>query len=286
MLKRSIGKVVIGSLLGLIMSSASAWTISESYDKQSVGQRCGSFWADNADTKVTNERSSSGSHSCKMSINQGGKSWGGGFVLPSKLKRYDEYWMRFRLFVPNGFDYGVTSGGSHLKFVRVTTKDPSGTPSRWDWQWLKEGNAQPYAVGLERDKCTTNCWQYFGKSNGVVRGVWETWEAYIKFDSTSVDNGGQGISRLWKNGKLIGELTARPTLPFSNSEAVSAMIFSYWNGSSPATQHLYFEDLVATNNKPANRDQNGNAYIGVGNFVPSSSVTTPLTPPLPPSGLK
>ena len=102
---------------------------------------------------------------------------------------------------------------------------------------------------------------------------------YAKFDTVPADSGGQARVRTWKNGKLMGDLTNRPTMNNAGDTVESAMVFSYWNGTSPATQELYFDDLVATNVRPSAKDNAGNPYIGVGNFVA-------VAPPLPPGSIK
>lgn len=278
---QSFRVAAMGWLFLLLSSTAGAWSVNDNYDNQSDGQRCGSFWNSQQDSTVTSEKSSSGSKSCKMRITQGNKGWGGGFTF-SSLKKGDEFWMRFRIFMPTGFNYNIidTTQGDSNKFIRLTVKDTSGTSSFLDWKWENDYKADAYAVKLQRDNCTTNCWQLFGSANDKPKhGTWETYEIYAKLDNVAVDFGGQGRVRAWKNGKLIGDLTARRTINNSSDTVKSTHIFSYWNGGAPKTQHLYFDDLVATNVRPAGRDAQGNAYIGVGNFVA-------IAPPLPPASIQ
>lgn len=266
----------------LLSSAAGAWSVDDAYDNQTVGQHCGSFWNSQADSAVSNEKASSGPNSCKMRIAKGATGWGGGFVLPNTLLKGDEYWMRFRIFMPAGFDYNITdlTQGDSNKFIRLEIKDAGGTSSFLDWKWENEYKSSAYAIKLQRDNCTTNCWQYFGStSEKPTRGIWETYEIYVKLDDVAVDAGGQGRVRAWKNGRLIADATKRRTINNPNDILKSIFIFSYWNGGSPQTQHLYFDDLVATNVRPANRDSQGNAYIGVGNFVAA-------VPPLPPGSIQ
>jgi hypothetical protein len=278
---RNFSVAAVGWIFLLSSTVAGAWTVNDDYDNQSVGEGCGSFWGggSSVNSKVTNENSSSGSKSCKMQIYEGGKGWGGGFSLPAHLNKGDEFWIRFRLFVPNGFNYNVSTTSSN-KFIRLAVKDASNATSFLDWKWENEGDSRAYAVHIQRDNCSTDCWQYFGSSSErPVRGTWETYEMYVKFDTVQVDSGGQGRVRAWKNGKLIGDLTARRTMNNPDDYVGAIHIFSYWNGGSPQTQHLYFDDLVATNVKPDARDSQGNAYIGVGNFVAVAA-------PLPPSSIQ
>lgn len=279
MLKQRFLAIILGLVTFTVSGPTMAWVVDENYDSQNVGERCGNFWLDQKDSTVSGDKSSSGGRSCKFATYQGNYGFGGGFVLPSSLKRGDELWIRFRLYIPAGFDFNAYGDGDMLKFVRISTRDTSGTESRLDWYWQQEGRVPPYATILERDQCTTNCWQRFGAGGeGPVRGVWETYEMYAKFDTVPVDSGGQGRVRAWKNGKLIGDLTNRPTLNNASDIVHDAMIFSYWNGGAPKSQSMYFDDLVTTNVTPAATDSAGNRYIGVGNFVA-------VSPPLYPSGI-
>lgn len=286
---RNFSVAALAGCFLLFSSISGAWTVNDNYDSQSVGQGCGSFWKGGASTnsKVTSEKASnSGGKSCKMPISQGSKGWGGGFVLPGQLKKGDELWLRFRVFVPAGFDYNTYSSGTSNKFIRLTVKDSSNTSSFLDWKWENEGKSSAYAIKLQRDNCTNDCWQLFGNgSQRPVRGTWETYEMYVKLDTVAADLGGQGRVRAWKNGKLIGELTKRRTINNANDFIPSVHIFSYWNGGSPKTQHLYFDDLIATNVRPSNKDSKGNPYIGVGNFIAPPPAAA-IAPPLPPNSLQ
>ncbi len=286
---RNFSVVALSWAFLFFSSSSGAWTVNDNYDNQSAGQGCGSFWKGGSSTnsKVTTETASSGGKSCKMPISQGSLGWGGGFVLPGKLKKGDEFWIRFRVFMPAGFDYNVSTTSSN-KFIRVATKDSSNVVSYINWKWENEGSSTAHKVNIERDNCTTDCWQHFGNNSArPVRGTWETYEMYVKFDNIPAASGGQGRIRAWKNGKLIGDLTKRRTFNNSSDYAAAIHIFSYWNGGSPKTQHLYMDDLVATNVRPAAKDSQGNPYIGVGNFVASSAPgPAAVSPPLPPTSVQ
>jgi len=271
---------ILGALLSFVSTSSWAWSVTESFDNQSIGANCGTFWADPKDSTVTSAESASGNNSCKFANRTGNFGWGGGFKLPSVMRKGDEGWVRFRLYMPNGFDYSATSGG-RLKFIRWTTKNSGGGNAGYmDWYWNAPGMVPPFQVIREFDTCSTNCWQKFGTaSDAPVQGRWETYEMYIKLDDKAVDQGGTGRVRVWKNGKLMGDLTNRPTLPNdANDTVVSIKIFSYWNGGSPKNQFLYFDDLVATNVNPGSFDSQGNRYIGVGNFVAPAAVAPPMPP--------
>lgn len=304
---------VVAGILMLLSTpfAALGWVVEENFDGAdpvlSDGVRCPPFWRDNfADSTVTTENniSSGGSKSCKFSIPENGQGWGGGFVFPNNevsgqnevLGQGDEVWVRFRLYIPTGSDFNAYSSGNRLKFIRMTVRNAAGITARLDWYWQQEGSAQPYGVTLERDDCTTNCWQFFGTGDGPVQGVWETYEEYVKFDYTSVDDGGEGRVITWKNGKLLANMTNRPTmwLDVNNNlggdgvEIINIMVFSYWNGGSPKAQFLYFDDLVATDTIPGSTCDDGGGEvpcIGVGDYVyvappgPPMSVSSPAETP-------
>lgn len=297
---RSYLVAIVGSALMFLSATSAAWTVEENYDGLSVGDgtvRCPPFWnVPGARTTITSDNKFSGANSCKFAVTKDFKGWGGGFVLPTFLAINDELWVRFRLYIPPGFSYFVPdSDGARLKFIRMAVRNPSApqNEARLDWYWQREGSSAPYGVILERDECTTNCWQYFGAGDEPQRGTWETYEMYAKFDYVSADAGGQGRVRAWKNGKLIADLTNRPTmwrdvngnLGGDSTEIVSIMILAYWNGGAPATQFLYFDDLLSTDVAPGTTCD-GFPCIGVGDFVyvapPGSPTTvTPSTQTLP-----
>ena len=273
--------VITASILMVFSTASGAWIIDENFDSTAVGIKCPFFWDNGVKLEyraASDEQSSSGSNSCKLGIDKGDNGWGGGISFVDKLYKGDEMWIRFRIFIPQSFDFNAYSDGKRLKFIRLTLSDDSGTTGRLDWYWnsVKSGSAQPFATILERDKCTTDCWQEFGESSGPNRGSWETYEMYVKWDYVAVNDGGQGRIRTWKNGVLIGDLTDRPTMWLGSNRISDFMIFSYWNGGSPQTQHLYLDDVVVTDVVPGARDSKGNPYIGVGSYA----YVAPPRPPL------
>jgi len=268
--------VILSGALMLLSTASSAWVVEQDFEGVAVGVRCLPFFITGQDSTISTEMSSSGTGSCKMSIRKGGTGWGGGFVPTNVLRQGDEVWLRFRLFIPNGFDFNAYGAGDRLKFIRMTARNPGGTVGRLDWYWDREGTPRPHRMILERD----DVWQVFGQNEGPVRGRWETWEMYAKFDYVAVDNGGLARVRTFKDGRLIGDMTARPTMWSDNvignsTEIVSFLIFSFWNGTAPQTQSLYFDDLVATDAAPGSMCD-GVPCIGVGSFLQ-------IFPPAPPT---
>jgi len=236
---------------------------------------------------VTGNQSSSGSKSCLISINAGetgfGK-WGGVINYPSSLGRGDEVWFRVRTYMPAGFNYDADP---RLKFLRIHTKGSDGSNIGYNdvyimpsgsnppLYWIYEGNVGSMQGGGNV--------KYGTSADKIQKGVWETYEVYIRFDTApdrtapTVGNGdGDGVGRVkvWKNGKLLLDHGER-TLKQSDAMSGKAHIFTYWNGGSPATQSMYIDDVVLTSDRPAATDANGNAYIGVGNVVVEAAPGSP-----------
>lgn len=260
--------------IGIFPSVAGAWTISQNYDNQNVGDKCGNWGA--TKSTVTTAKSASGTKSCVLSISQGQTGygvWGGEINLPQNLTRGNEVWVRIRTFMPNGFNYDSTSAGKRLKFLRFRTFDSSGASAgHVDWYINPKGSSSsPFAFIYEGEQV----WKFFGGSQDAIQlGQWETYEYYIKFDNVASDQGGQARVRTWKNGKLMADISHLKTLKTSTGYSPLMRIFTYWNGGSPATQSMYVDDLTVTTDKPGNRDASGNAYLGMGAYV---------APPSPPN---
>jgi len=266
-----------GFLCLLYVGSASAWSIDQTYDDQKDGSGC-QGWGFTGSI-VTSDESASGAKSCELNIKQGKTAfgeWGGSRPFPSKLYVGDEIWIRIRTFWPNGTNYDSTSEGSNLKFLRIHTRDDVTTNYGYaDWYIYPKKNTIPFMFRYEGKAQAPNI--KFGSSgDSIVFNVWETYEYYIKFDTKSVDEGGKGIARMWKDGVLIGEITSELTMKKSQGYADLMYIFGYWNGGSPQTQKMYVDDLIITSDVPGNKDSAGNPFIGVGNF-------TAIAPPNPPT---
>ena len=197
-------------------------------------------------------------------------------------------WFRVRTFMPPGFDY---TAEPRLKFLRIATKHSDGSGMGHNdiylmppgtnppLYWIYEGNVGVYQRG--------GSLQFGNQSDQVLKGAWETYEFYVKFDTepdrsaNKVGQGagsGQGRVKVWKNGKLLLDHGER-TLKDANGYVGDSYIFTYWNKGSPATQEMYVDDVVITTDVPSARDSNGNPFIGVGNFVS-------VAPPNPPASIQ
>jgi len=211
-----------------------------------------------------------------MGMTEGRNGWAGGVSFRgldgsgrTPLGIGAELWVRFRIYMPDGFDYGVYSAGDTLKFVRLHIT--GATDAYWDWQLRREGSSSPYGTLISHNDCSSysDCWQFFGTTaEQPIRQVWETFEMYVKVHNVPVDEGGEARARVWKNGVLIGDLTRHRTINDPGDIVDTWRFGDYWNGGAPRDQHLYFDDLVITNERPSAMDLDGNPYIGMGDFEP------------------
>ena len=86
-------------------------------------------------------------------------------------------------------------------------------------------------------------WNHAGTSaDAIKRGTWETYEYYLKFGKTSVEDGGSARIRVWKNGVLLKDMTDRVTLKDENYYVKALNVFTYWNGHAQQTQSMYVDD--------------------------------------------
>ncbi len=241
-------------------------------------------------TQYTTEKSVEGGMGCKLNVRGGTSGWaefGGRRMLPTNLYKGSEIWVRVHTLFPTDFDYNSTSRGSKLKFLRVHTKsgdsgiDGSCVPKNEGYNdWYIYPNTKVFGdVPFGFIKECHDKWREFGsfdKGISIKKGVWETYEMYIKLDNVSSAQGGGGMVRVWKDNELMGEFNDIQTLMTEKSFADAFLLFTYWNGNAPKTQHMYIDDLIITNEKPSSVDEFGNARIGTGTVDLES-------PPKPPS---
>lgn len=208
-------------------------------------------FSDAMETKYSNERAFAGTQSARMSVTGGSTAfgeWGAIRNLPAKVKEGEELWFRVATYFPTTFNY---TANPRLKFLRVhTMSDASANQGYIDLYILPNGK---FSYDNEILNTVT-----FDLGAPVQKGKWETYEVYVKFSSVS----GQGIFRVWQNGKLIHENKSWQTLRGSSSYSDRVHIFTYWNGGAPQSQSAFVDDVVITTTRPSARDSAGNYMIG------------------------
>lgn len=276
-MKRSV--IAISILLGCLSSVAGAWQKNVTFEGGSVGARALGANAFNDASAAVYDRTHvyEGTTAAKSSVTGGVEGWGewGGVIqFPERVTRGGDLWIRARAYFPSGFSFAANPW---LKFMRVRTFTSSGANIGYDdWYIDLANSANPYRFIYEGEQV----WSPFG-TKGVDEpkfDQWETYEMYIKFDTVSAANGGAGLVRMWKNGKLIGEMRNRITLANATAYSDSFYLFTYWNGLAPKSQSMWVDDIVIQTDTPGARDANGNAFIGVG--APSVQQSAPPTAPV------
>jgi hypothetical protein len=286
------------ALLFLIFSQNSlAFTIKISGEGGALGEKAQSgnckalneeaFTVDANDTVYTSEKVYSGYRAIKMTVKEGSTGFGsfGGsiefrnceHVEGSDLIKGDQIWIRTRMYFPNDFEFN----SGRTKFMRLRTYNTidgitasdgyndlyiNGHPEDVDFKpfwFIYEGEQNWYNVG------TIDDYFEFGK--------WKTVELYLKLDSKKESEGGAARVRIWVDGKLIGDTGERRTLKTETSFMTYFSLFTwYGNEGSPKTQSLYLDDLFITTDTPADKDENGNSFIGMGDPKIVSAPNSPV----------
>ncbi|MBI5451173.1 MAG: hypothetical protein HY940_07415 [Gammaproteobacteria bacterium] len=239
--------IVMSSIISV---SAHAFTMSLNFNNgplalraDNFGNGYATFSSDASGTIYSNTQSYEGGQSVELNNSRGKEGfgkWGGVVKFPSPLKRGDEVWIRVRTYWPVGSTYDANP---KLKFMRVKTQTATGVHIGYnDWYITPESSSsyQPFWYIYEGVQIP----KYFGEqSDRIVKGVWETYEYNIKFDSQPEDKGGMAHTRMWKDGKLIGSITSSQTLVSQDDVATSFYLFTYWN-HDPWKQVLQFLDAA------------------------------------------
>ena len=128
--------------------------------------------------------------------------------------------------------------------------------------WTQD-NADGSTSVLRTIKERHDIWQTY---NGppLARDRWESYEVYLFIDNESVDAGGKGRFRVWRDGKLIFDRTDVPTISTADGTIDHLYLFTYWNNENPPTNHLFVDDIVVATSAgpPPNIDASGNTFVG------------------------
>jgi hypothetical protein len=186
--------------------------------------------------------------------------WGGRRYFPAPVRKGESLWIRVVTRFPKGFDFAADPW---LKFLRIHTRAPDGKhegyvdwllheprPGRLPFRYASE-------VGSGED---TDC----GTPADAPRpDAWETYEMQVVFDDVPAAQGGSGLVRLWKEGRLLCEVRSGKTLRHAGSVADAFLFSTSWNGGAPATQSMLLDGVVVTTATPSATDAAGRPMIGV-----------------------
>jgi hypothetical protein len=258
---------VIVFVASIVMASAqvNAWKFHASFDNGTLGQKADNggdgFHGAGGRSVYTDEQKLKG-QAVKMQIQKGEEgygNWGGVFPYPKTYKG-ETIWFLVHTYMPLEFDHYAYSAGNRLKFLRLQTLTAAGNNIGYnDIYFDMKSASNPFAYIYEGE----NAWVTIGgASEYPVKDTWESYEIAVTLDNVSVDNGGKGQVRFWKNGVLLKNITNRITLRDANAYSDRALLFTYWNGGSPKDQFMYADEITVTNEQPSQVDAQGNRYVG------------------------
>lgn len=262
-LSKSLIKTTAFIMALAISNPAFSWTRELTFESESIGAKATGTSLDFDDAAggsyITDEQVLRGEKAAKLTVTGGSTAfgeWGGIVNFPTALGKGDEIWFSVNTFFPEGFNYDSTGEGGHLKFLRIHTSTPSGDNRGYnDWYINPENSSIPHKFICE---CQARWFDYGTRSDRIQRGQWESYEMYVKFDNIPTDEGGTAIVRVWKDGRLLREITGAKTLGSSGDVSTRAHLFTYWNGAAPKSQFMYVDDIIITSDTPRYRDSYGN----------------------------
>ena len=298
-------------------SSAHAWAVSATWESLANGSTAcdGNTGSGEGLTDgcydgrytVSNTYAHSGTKSMRIYVKKGDANTGQPhFALPSPIYDGGEFWGRYYLYVPSGFDWTseyITklfrlvqsdSGGSGVGYVSILETKPGvyGCSGSDNWGYIVGGSE--YTQGYYKWGGSYVC-QTHGTVHFLTTGSWHQLELYVKASSS-----GTGTFRIWHNGTLIWEKTNIQTIPSGGWLGDASKTWSvnhfmgWWNqgGAVPTKdEYLYVDDFVYTNERPSNRDTYGNYMIGPigssgGTPSPAPSPAPSPLQPSPPSTIR
>ncbi len=213
-------------------------------------------------TTASSEAAFSGSQSARMEIrdtDQGGfGKWGGVLPINPALTKGQEVWVRLRVRWPASFQF---TASPWMKFLRLHTTQADGSNAGYNDLYVDQADSTTSV--LRTIKEIHDVWAVFDGPK-IPRDTWESYEMYLFIDNESVDAGGAGRVRIWRDNALIFNRTDVPTIVAAESTVDYFYLFTYWNNEAPPNNHCYVDDLVIAtgSSPPPNRDADGNAFVG------------------------
>lgn len=213
-------------------------------------------------TTANAEQAFRGGQSARMAIQEGDGGgfgqWGGIFPISPAIAEGEEVWVRLYVYWPEDFEF---SASPWMKFLRLHNRAAGGENAGYNDLYIHNADG-PESV-LRTIKEVHDIWAV-DDGAPIPRGRWERYEMYLYVDHTSVDDGGRGRVRIWRDGERIFDRTDVPTVTAEGGEIDYFYLFTYWNNEMPPNNYCYIDDLtIATSaNPPQGRDEDGNPMIG------------------------
>lgn len=262
---------------------SSAWTIHKDFESGELGTSAqgeeDGFSGNSGGSEYVSELSAHGNQSVKLNVREGTSGfgyWGGTMQFPSHLSKNDEIWISLRMFIPESFEISTNTG--YLKFIRIRQKNQDGSHTGYLDNLIAMPRLEKGVFTLLKEG--QNKLRHYGELgvDDLPRGQWFRFELYVHLDDVPQTQGGSAVVRAWLNNKPLTEMHDIITLSNATATAQALYLFTYWNGGAPKDQHLFVDDIVITNERPADRDIYSNPMIGEWPF--DKQVSPPQSPSL------
>jgi hypothetical protein len=217
-------------------------------------------------TTASSESAHRGRLSARMAIHEGDKGgfgqWGGIIPIKPALPRGSEIWVRLYVLWPQDFEF---SASPWMKFIRLHNRTAEGRNGGYNDLYVDNADG-PKSV-LRTIKETHDHWlTYDGPA--IPRQRWERYEVYLFLDHESVDAGGKGRFRVWRDDELIFDRTDVPTIGTREGVIDYLYLFTYWNNEAPPTNHVFVDDLAIATSASPPPDRDGDRNMRIGDWMP------------------
>ena len=233
-----------------------------SFDDRAVGERLtdGAPFEAAGRTVVTDAQAFGGGQAAQMEIlpedNGGFGQWGGIVRMPD-VPEDASVWVRLWVRWPEGFEF---SASPWMKFLRLHNRTASGDNGGYNDLYVD--NAEGPESVLRVIKETHDIWEVYD-GDPIPRETWERYEMQIVVDDVSVDDGGQGRFRVWRDDQLIFDRTDVPTVTGPGGVLDGLYIFTYWNNEAPPHNVAYIDELaISIDEPPPHTDASGLPVFG------------------------
>ena len=231
-----------------------AWTWTADFEDGTVGARAyGVSGYNGADTGTTtlfdNAQAHSGSQSSRFDwrVGEAGYSTNTGQIIyPGTVPRHGEVWIRAYYYFESGWQWN----GQGTKIMRNHNSHSDGSHAKYTSIYTRSGQV---SISIE-----PSAEDYEAASSAYFDiGSWQCIEIYVYNDETD------GIVRIWKDGILLIETTTYGTMEQVGDYSNYSFLMSTWNTGPSRDQYNWIDDVIVTNETPANTDTAGNPMIGL-----------------------
>jgi hypothetical protein len=203
---------------------------------------------------------------------------------PDALDFFKEYWIGFSIYIPS--DWQVSSSRTVLFQIHDTPKDwsiglnpifaISEIENSDNWYIRQRYMTEPEGEHTKDDQVTA-----FSDLYGTIeRGAWTDWVIQYRPDYRKNSSGGNGVTRVWRNGQQIIDYKGPNAYNQSQGPYIKFGCYkSAWKNrdlNDPVKERLYYFDEF----RVSKADEGSYAYVVPGDERETTS--TPTTRPNPP----